>query len=134
MKKLLLVLVVLIFTITAYAAVRESAAYPGERLASQNDKTTAKTFYGVFYCLATSSGVGNIYIQRSEDNTNWVTVKIVNKPDTNSITKAFYEQFGDESIVGHPNTGKAYYRAILLDSPGLSSGSLRVRFAHWDLP
>jgi hypothetical protein len=132
--KLWLALIILAFAVNAQAAVKQSAAYPGEVLTAQNDKTTSVLMYGVFYCTIIGAGVGNVYIQRSEDNTNWVTVKIIVKPDANTMVKTFYEQFGDESITGHQNVGKAYYRAILLDNPGLTSGTVTVRFAHWVLP
>jgi len=125
---MLVVMMVLAFVIASQAKLRQTAAYPGEALAAQNSATTPLQFFGLFYCIASSTGVGNIYIQRSEDATNWALVKIINKPDTKPVCKPIYEQFGDENI------GKAYYRAILLDNPGLASGSLRVRFSHWDTP
>ena len=125
MKRYALVGTILFLTVILagqiYAVTRENASPPGEVLDAATETTTAVRMYGVFAVEVTSSGVGTILIERSEDNsTNWVTVKTLTNTSSTEQRKFLYENQGDEGGRG----GGAWYRAYLNT---LTSGSYRVR-------
>lgn len=100
----------------------QSAAIPGEVLDSDGDATTAVLMSGTFAYEVTSTGIGTILIQRSENNSTWVTVKTLTNTSAGDRRKYLYEAFGEN---GQPND-KAWYKAVMSGDP--SSGSFRVRF------
>lgn len=102
------------------ALSRQSAENPGESLSSQYSTTTPVLMYGVFAVEVTSTGVGTIYIQRSEDGTTYKRVKTLTNASPTEQRKYLYETFGDTD-----KSKGAWYRAWVQT---LSSGSYVVRF------
>lgn len=116
-------LVLVLFSVTGiYALSKQTAAYPGEVLDAQDEYTTAMQFAGVFAVEVSSTGVGTLTIERSEDNSSWQTVKILTNSSAGEQRKYLYETFGDTD-----RSAGAYYRAYLTT---LTSGSYRVRFVR----
>ena len=114
-------LVMVLFAVTGiYALSKQTAAYPGEVLDAQDEYTTAMQFAGVFAVEVSSTGVGTLTIERSEDNSSWHTVKTLTNSSAGEQRKYLYETFGDTD-----RSAGAYYRAYLTT---LTSGSYRVRF------
>jgi len=113
--------VVVVSTI-GYTFSRENAPYPGEVLDTQNDATTPVLMKGVFAVEVTSTGVGTITIKRSEDGTNYITVKTLTNTAATEQRKYLYESFGDVD-----KGNGAYYKAVVTT---LTSGSYRVRFVR----
>lgn len=107
------------YVVTAFE--KQSYAIPGEALKADGDATTAVQMWGVFACEATSTGIGTILIQRSENNSTWVTVKTITNTVAGDQRKYIYESFGDGTL----KFDKAWYKAVLSGDP--SSGSFRVR-------
>lgn len=113
--------VILIVSIKDVNALsKQSAAYPGQSLAVQYSTTSPIQIGGVFAVEVTSTGVGTISIQRSEDGTNYNTVKTLTNASSTEQRKYLYETFGDTD-----RSAGAWYRAYLTT---LTSGSYRVRF------
>lgn len=110
-----------ISVIPIYALTRESAAVPGEVLDADADATTPVKFWGTFAYEATSTGVGTILIQRSEDNVTYITVKTLTNTSAGDRRGYLYEAFGDID-----RSSGAYYKAVVSGSP--ASGSWRFRF------
>lgn len=104
------------------ALSRQSAESPGESLAAQYSTTTPVLMYGVFAVEVTSTGVGTIYIQRSEDGTNYKRVKTLTNASATEQRKYLYETFGDTD-----RSRGAWYRAWV---ETLTSGSYVVRFVR----
>lgn len=106
---------------TSFAISKESAAVPGESLLVDTDETTPIQMAGVFAVEATSTGIGTLLIQRSEDNSTYITVKTLTNTAAGDQRKYLYETFGDTD-----KSKGAWYKAVLSGDP--SSGSFRVRF------
>lgn len=105
---------------TAFAISKESAAVPGEALLADGDETTAVQMAGVFAVEATSTGIGTLLVQRSEDNSTYITVKTLTNTVAGDQRKYIYETFGDTD-----RSKGAWYKVVLSGNP--SSGSFRVR-------
>ena len=106
---------------TSFAISKESAAVPGEALLADTDETTPIQMAGVFAVEATSTGIGTLLIQRSEDNSTYITVKTLTNTAAGDQRKYLYETFGDTD-----KSKGAWYKAVLSGNP--TSGSFRVRF------
>jgi hypothetical protein len=104
-----------------YALTKQTAAVPGEVLDSDGDETTPAKFWGVFAYEVTSTGVGTILIQRSEDNSTYMTVKTLTNTSAADKRGYLYEAFGDID-----QSSGVYYKAVMSGDP--SSGSFRFRF------
>ena len=112
--------VLVLFCVTGiYALSKQTAAYPGEVLDAQDEYTTAMQFAGVFAVEVSSTGVGTLTIERSENNSTWHTVKTLTNASAGEQRKYLYETFGDTD-----RSAGAYYRVFLTT---LTSGSYRVR-------
>lgn len=123
-KITLLALLVVVVALQAYAFSKQSASAPGEVLNSDGDVTTATQLSGVFAVEMTSTGVGTVLIQRSENNSTWVTVKTITNTSAGDQRKYIYESFGDGTL----KFDKAWYRAYMSGAP--TSGSFRVRLVQ----
>ena len=118
-----LTVVLMIISANIYALQKQSAASPGEVLDSDTDATTPVLMKGVFAVEMTSTGVGTINIQRSEDGTTYHTVKAFTNTAAEERRKYLYESFGDED-----SSKGAWYKAVMSGNP--SAGSFRVRLVQ----
>lgn len=105
---------------TAFAISKESASVPGEALSADEDETTPIQMAGVFAVEATSTGIGTLLVQRSEDNSTYITVKTLTNTVAGDQRKYLYETFGDTD-----RSKGAWYKVVLSGNP--TSGSFRVR-------
>jgi hypothetical protein len=115
MKKIILVGVLCLTmvglsSINIHALTAQNAAFPGETLTNNADATTPIKMKGVFWVLITGTGTGTLSVRRSEDGTNYVTVKTIT---ATGVDKAvyMYESFGDVDS----GTG-AYYKVVFSDA------------------
>lgn len=120
---LMFLLTLVVGASSVFALSKESSSAPGEAMSSDADETTAVQMAGVFAVEMNSTGLGTIDLKRSEDGTNYYTVKTYTKSSTKDLRKYFYETFGDL------DSGSGAYYKLVLDGD-LSSGSLRGRLVQ----
>ena len=121
----LFLVMVLLFTVTAFAAETHRASLFFTRTSTYLEKTSGTTFDVWFDVTATGImdevGVSSIKIQKSSDKSSWTTVK--------TFLKENYSQMTDDNTAAHDDyvtyTGTAgyYYRAKVTFYAENSSGS-----------
>lgn len=121
----LLLALVMLMTIPAFAVGTPKASYYFTRMSTYLEKTSGTTFEVWFDVTATGTmqelGVSTIKVQRSSDRSTWTTMKTYSKAD--------YSQMTDDNTAGHADcvtyTGTTgyYYRAKVTFYAKNSSGT-----------